>query len=117
MASVVLIVSLWANVCKLWCICNKEAFIFRYDAKAEVSFDTETNEKASMKKVRMVDLCRVGAVMILSRLQRSWNRTGDKWATLPDVGDWLVRYRKNRLYVQVYEFKIGDRKSVGRERV
>lgn len=29
-------------------------------------------------------------MMALCRIARSWNRTGDKWAHLPDVGDWLV---------------------------
>ncbi len=31
-------------------------------------------------------------VMVLCRVLRAWNRTGDKWAHLPDIGDWLVRY-------------------------
>ena len=40
---------------------------------------------------------RVGGVVALvgvlgaSRVARAWNQTGDKWAHLPDVGDWLVR--------------------------
>ena len=37
------------------------------------------------------DVVRLCAVMVLTRMARSWNRTGDKWAHLPDVGDWLVR--------------------------
>lgn len=32
----------------------------------------------------------LGALLMTIRIARSWNRTGDKWAHLPDVGDWLV---------------------------
>ncbi|XP_041357687.1 GPI ethanolamine phosphate transferase 2-like [Gigantopelta aegis] len=32
-------------------------------------------------------------VLVLLRILRTWNQTGDKWHHLPDVGDWLVRYR------------------------
>ena len=31
-------------------------------------------------------------VLILSRIMRSLNQTGDKWLHIPDVGDWLVRF-------------------------
>ncbi|TRY75578.1 hypothetical protein TCAL_11431 [Tigriopus californicus] len=30
------------------------------------------------------------ALMALMRLARSWNQTGDKWAHLPDIADWLI---------------------------
>ena len=29
--------------------------------------------------------------LVLCRVAREWNRTGDKWAHLPDIGDWLLR--------------------------
>ena len=29
--------------------------------------------------------------LIICRVMRSWNSTGDKWSHLPDVGDWLDR--------------------------
>ena len=31
-------------------------------------------------------------ILILSRIMRSLNQTGDKWLHIPDVGDWLVRF-------------------------
>jgi len=31
------------------------------------------------------------AQVFLCRVARAWNQTGDKWAHLPDVSDWLVR--------------------------
>jgi len=30
-------------------------------------------------------------LVLLCRVARTWNQTGDKWAHLPDVSDWLVR--------------------------
>ena len=39
----------------------------------------------------LCDVLSAVAVLILCRIARAWNRTGDKWAALPDVGDWLVR--------------------------
>lgn len=32
---------------------------------------------------------RLGMMFVLHRVLREWNRTGDKWAHLPDVGDWI----------------------------
>ena len=32
------------------------------------------------------------AILVLCRVARTWNRTGDKWAHLPDIGDWLVMW-------------------------
>ena len=54
----------------------------------------QDNDAASYNEgmiVQITHYLRLIAVLVLSRIQRSWNRTGDKWATLPDVGDWLVR--------------------------
>jgi ethanolaminephosphotransferase len=39
--------------------------------------------------LKFVVLSIVGAC--LCRILRSWNQTGDKWAHLPDIGDWLIR--------------------------
>jgi len=30
-------------------------------------------------------------MLLLCRVARMWNQTGDKWAHLSDVSDWLVR--------------------------
>ncbi|XP_076462688.1 GPI ethanolamine phosphate transferase 2, catalytic subunit-like [Babylonia areolata] len=32
-----------------------------------------------------------GGVLMLCRILRRWNQTGNKWLDVPDVGDWLVR--------------------------
>ena len=49
----------------------------------------------TMPDLRSVDSHRViicfCILLIISRVLRIWNQTGDKWAHLPDVGDWLVR--------------------------
>ncbi|OWF42123.1 GPI ethanolamine phosphate transferase 2-like [Mizuhopecten yessoensis] len=30
-------------------------------------------------------------VLVLCRVLRTWNQTGNKWLEIPDVGDWLIR--------------------------
>jgi len=37
-------------------------------------------------------------LLFLHRILRKWNQTGDKWASLPDVGDWLVQ-QEHRAYL------------------
>ena len=32
------------------------------------------------------------AILLVDRVLRILNQTGDKWAHLPDVGDWLNKY-------------------------
>ena len=31
-------------------------------------------------------------VLLLCRVMRTWNQTGNKWLNVPDTGDWLMRY-------------------------
>ena len=38
------------------------------------------------------DCAGVTAIMLLARLLRMMNQTGNKWLDVADVGDWLVRY-------------------------
>jgi ethanolaminephosphotransferase len=39
-------------------------------------------------------------LLFLHRILRKWNQTGDKWASLPDVGDWLIQ-QKQKTYLSV----------------
>lgn len=39
--------------------------------------------------IRITVVGSVGGLLAVHRLAREWNRTGDKWAYLPDIGDWL----------------------------
>lgn len=39
-------------------------------------------------------------LLFLHRILRKWNQTGDKWASLPDVGDWLIQ-QEQRIYLSV----------------
>lgn len=63
----------------------------------DTTIDNLLNSNVQMKNsqhdsaLSRLDIARVVMVMVVSRLARSWNRTGDKWAHLPDIGDWLVR--------------------------
>ncbi|XP_068083522.1 GPI ethanolamine phosphate transferase 2 [Anabrus simplex] len=43
------------------------------------------------------------ANLVLHRLLRKWNQTGDKWASLPDIGDWLVQ-PENSFYLSITLF-------------
>lgn len=48
-------------------------------------------------------LGRAGCVMLISRVLRSWNSTGDKWAHLPDIADWLAD-KSHKLVLAVVVF-------------
>ncbi|RDD42235.1 GPI ethanolamine phosphate transferase 2 [Trichoplax sp. H2] len=50
--------------------------------------DSTTTDKVSIWQAKKEILCST-CILACSRLIRSWNRTGDKWSHLPDVGDWL----------------------------
>jgi ethanolaminephosphotransferase len=56
------------------------------------NFNKETDYKSrgnfipTWKNVVMVI-----TVLVLCRLTRTWNQTGNKWLNIPDVGDWLIR--------------------------
>jgi ethanolaminephosphotransferase len=39
-------------------------------------------------------------LLFLHRILRKWNQTGDKWSSLPDVGDWLIQ-QEQRTYLSV----------------
>ena len=63
-------------------------------AKPAQPADVETKEGDLETKRPVGRVGGVGAlvgVLGASRVARAWNQTGDKWAHLPDVGDWLVR--------------------------
>ena len=42
------------------------------------------------RRIQAVIACSV--LLLLTRVARTWNQTGDKWSHLPDVGDWLLQY-------------------------
>lgn len=42
----------------------------------------------------------------LHRILRKWNQTGDKWASLPDVGDWLIQ-QEQKTYLSIV-FLLGN---------
>lgn len=60
----------------------------------------QKNEQADGVDIRIWENCRCYksiifgcvAVLVLCRILRKWNQTGDKWLNIPDIGDWLVRY-------------------------
>ena len=35
------------------------------------------------------DVCRLIGVLVLLRISRGWNQTGDKWIAEPDIEEWL----------------------------
>jgi ethanolaminephosphotransferase len=39
-------------------------------------------------------------LLFLHRVLRKWNQTGDKWASLPDIGDWLIQ-QEQKTYLSV----------------
>lgn len=45
-------------------------------------------DRGNILKLTLSVLC----VLVLSRVSRSWNQTGNKWLAMPDIGDSLNRY-------------------------
>ena len=58
--------------------------------------EDQTKMKEEDEKRTAAWQCMVSSIVVvlMCRTLRSWNRTGDKWSHLPDVGDWLIRYMK-----------------------
>ena len=56
-----------------------------------VTRETEVTRGEDVEPGSGFHVARLCVMLILTRVARSWNRTGDKWAHLPDVGDWLIR--------------------------
>lgn len=50
--------------------------------------DFRPNDTISIWQAKK-EILYITCILTCSRLIRSWNRTGDKWSHLPDVGDWL----------------------------
>jgi ethanolamine phosphate transferase 2 subunit G len=44
---------------------------------------------AKFRKSEKRAVWRLAVLLLLHRILREWNRTGNKWADLPDIGDWL----------------------------
>ncbi len=57
----------------------------------ELDSDTDDSHGSRSDGVLRFLVCQF-FILVLCRVARTWNRTGDKWAHLPDVGDWLVRW-------------------------
>lgn len=59
----------------------------------------KTHTSDEKHKLDWVLWCWLG-LLFLHRILRKWNQTGDKWASLPDVGDWLVQ-QEHRAHLSV----------------
>ena len=56
-------------------------------SKSQVN-DFTANDTVSLWQAKK-EILYIICILTCSRLIRSWNRTGDKWSHLPDIGDWL----------------------------
>lgn len=75
---------------------DKQKRLLSSEAKGMNSIDSissKDDKKITLVSTRRLVNVIVGQVLLifLCRVARAWNRTGDKWAHLPDIGDWLVR--------------------------
>ncbi|XP_059167213.1 GPI ethanolamine phosphate transferase 2-like isoform X2 [Physella acuta] len=53
------------------------------------SYLTEAKGIAEKSKISLF-LCNVSVVLIILRILRRWNQTGNKWLDVPDFGDWFI---------------------------
>ena len=44
-------------------------------------------------------------ILLLFRILRRWNQTGNKWLDIPDVGDWLCRWVRQSFFPLLIFFK------------
>lgn len=68
---------------------RKDKSVFKYDGNTSVDDAGCQNRNTPSDILKGAVFCVVS--LGLCRIARDWNRTGDKWAHLPDIGDWLVR--------------------------
>lgn len=50
---------------------------------------TETKGTTEKSKI-LLFLCNISIVLIILRILRRWNQTGNKWLDVPDFGDWFI---------------------------